>query len=236
MTAPAMLQTTSRLIRMAYQDAGLLQEGDEPNGLQYADGLMRLCDLINMWQTSGLKLWLYSDLPVTLVAGTATYTFGPAGSTVMTKPLRVIQGYYLDANDNTTPLTELSWDEYKRLSQRTSEGTIINYFVDKQATQLSVAFWMVPDATAALGKAHLIVETQATNPVSLTETHGFPAEWAIALRWGLADELATGQPQAIVDRCERKAAMYRLALENWDVEDASTRFTPSMQGGGSSFS
>ena len=51
----------------------------------------------------------------------------------------------------------------------------------------------------------------------------------MGLRWALADELSTGQPQAIMDRCERKATAYRQALEDWDVEDAPTSFTPDQR-------
>ena len=58
----------------------------------------------------------------------------------------------------------------------------------------------------------------------------FPVEWFQALRWGLADELCSGQPQLIMERCERKAMMYRDLLEDWDVEDTSTRVTPDMSG------
>jgi len=89
---------------------------------------------------------------------------------------------------------------------------------------------MVPDTTAATGTVHLILQTQATNMGSLTDNDAFPVEWAMALRWGLADELATGQPQTIMARCEAKAKAYREALEDWDVEDADTRFKPDPRG------
>jgi hypothetical protein len=52
----------------------------------------------------------------------------------------------------------------------------------------------------------------------------FPPEWRMAARWGLAADLATGQPQTVIERCEAKAAMYLETLENWDVEDAPTQF------------
>ena len=230
MTTPTSFQTAGRVIRMAFKDAGLIQDGDEPNGEQLADALMRLSDMINLWQTQGLKLWLMSDLSVTLVAGTGTYTLGPAGSTVMVKPMRVISAYFLNTSNVRTPLLPLSWDEYTRLSQTTTSGAINSYFVDKQQTQLAVSFWNVPDTTAATGTAHLIIQNQATDPVALTDNVGFPMEWAIALRWGLADEIATGQPQAIMDRCEKKAKAYREALEDWDVEDTPTRFQPDPRG------
>lgn len=229
MTSPTTLYTAQRVISLAYQDAGLIQDGDEPNSEQYAKALLRVTDLVNMWQTQGLKLWLNYDLSVTLTAGVGTYTMGSTGSIVMTKPLRAIQGYYLDANNIRRPLVVLSREEYTRLSTPTQTGQINSYFVDKQQNLLSVSFWLVPDATAATGTAHLIIQQQVTGPVALTSDMGFPIEWYMALRWGLADELATGQPQSIMARCEQKAMAYRQALEDWDVEDASTTFTPDQR-------
>ena len=112
----------------------------------------------------------------------------------------------------------------------TNQGAINSYFINKQQAQLSVFFWLTPDANAALGTAHLLAQVQVTNFISLTETINFPIEWRIALRWGLADELATGQPLAIMDRCNQRALAYRAALEDWDVEDAPTRFAVNTQG------
>lgn len=229
MTTPSTFLTAQRVIRMAYRDAGIIQEGDEPNGEQYADGLVRLNDLANLWQTQGLKLWLIEDLPVPLTAGLASYTLSPTGNVSMTKPLRVIQAYYQDSSAIRRPLTPMSWEEWTRLSQINQSGQLNSYFVDKQQSALVVWFWLVPDSTAATGAAHLIIQQQITQMVSLTDTTAFPMEWSMALRWGLADDLATGQPQAIMDRCEKRAKAFREALEDWDVEDAATTFTPDQR-------
>jgi len=217
------------IIQDAYFDAGLLSEGDSINGEQLVSGMRRLTDLINLWQTQGIKLWLNVDTVIVLLAGTGTYTLGPAGSVVMVKPTRILDAYYLSSDSIRSPLVSLAWADYIQLGQVTQTGQLNSYFVDKQATQLSVTFWPIPDAAAALGTAHLLLQTQVTNFISVTETMNFPVEWRIALRWGLADELATGQPQAIMDRCQQRAETYRTLLENWDVEDAPVRFTPDQR-------
>lgn len=229
MTAPAD-NTPLSIISDAYFDAGWLQEGQSPNTEQIVMGMRKLTDLVNLMQTQGLKLWLNVDTAVTLVAGTGTYTLGPAGSVVMTKPLRVVEGYWLSAAGVRRPLSQMSWSDYVRLGQVNQSGTINSYFVDKQQSVLSVFFWNPPDATDALGTGHLVLQTQVTNFIQVNETMNFPIEWRIALRWGLADELATGQPQAIMDRCQQRALAYRQMLEDWDVEDAPTRFTPDSRG------
>jgi hypothetical protein len=231
MTSPASFHSYDRIIQAAMEDAGLLQDGDEPTSEDYAKYLNRIHDLINFWQTKGIKLWVWIDKSVTLVAGQATYTLKPGGDVPMDKPLRVISGYFLDASGNKTPLTPLSWDEYTRLSQVTQQGSINSYFVNKLQSELSVSFWLVPDAQAALGTGHLILQQQITNATEIVSDVNFPQEWLIALRWGLAADICTGQPQAIIDRCEMKAAVYLAALEDWDVEDAPTFFQVDSRGG-----
>jgi hypothetical protein len=44
--------------------------------------------------------------------------------------------------------------------------------------------------------------------------------------WVLASQICTRQPQKVIDRCEKMATQFLEDLENWDVEDADTRFTP----------
>ncbi len=229
MTSPATNNPLS-IIQDAYFDAGLLGLGQNVNGEQVVLGMRRLTDLINLWQTQGLKLWLNIITPVTLVAGTSTYTLGPAGSVTMTKPLRVVEAWYTDASGNRRPIYPLAQADYAKLSTVTQQGTVTQYWVQKYQSILGVFFWNTPDATAALGLVYLILQTQVTNFVSVTEEMNFPIEWRMALRWGLADELATGQPQAIMDRCQARALAYRTMLEDWDVEDAPVRFTPDSQG------
>ena len=229
MTAPNP-NTPIAIISDAYFDAGLTQEGQSPNSEQIVTGMRKLTDIINLWQTQGLKLWLNVDTTVPLVAGTGTYTFSPTGTVIMPKPPRAIDAYYMDSNGIRRPLIPLSWNDYIRLSQVNTTGKINSYFVNKKQEELSVFFWLIPDATAATGTAHLLLQTQVTNFISVTETMNFPIEWRIALRWGLADELATGQPQSIMDRCQQRAISYRTMLEDWDVEDAPTRFTPDSRG------
>jgi hypothetical protein len=212
------------------RNAGKLQTGDDPSSEDYAMYMPVLNDIFNFFQTSGIKLWLNYDLSITLVAGQALYTLGPTGNVIMTKPLRVMQGYFLDQYGDQQPLIPMSWDEYKRLSNVTQQGSLNSYFVDKQQLTLNVYFWLTPDVTAALGTGHIIIQQQVTNIISLTDSMNFPQEWFIALHWALCDEIATGQPEAITARAATKAKIYKEALEDWDVEDASTSFAPDQRG------
>src|SRR3990167_8787436 len=111
MTSPATFSEPIRIIQYAYVDAGLVPEGELPTSEKLASGINRLNDMINLWGTQGLKLWTYLDQSITLTSGTGGYTLGPGGSIITVKPLRAIQGYFLDADAGRRPIYPLSWDE-----------------------------------------------------------------------------------------------------------------------------
>lgn len=224
MALPDYFHTADRIIRQAMRDAGRLQFGADPNPEQYEDARDRLADLIHSFQVDGIKLWLNSIRTLTLVASQASYNLSTP------RELRVVGGWYVRSDDHRQPLNPESWESYHNLGILTQEGTPIAYFVDKQQTLAVVHLWPVPDATAtSQGSVELIVQTEPTAPVELSDEMGFPIEWYMALRWGLADELSSGQPVPIMERNEKRAGHYKAKLEDWDVEDAPTRFVPEMQ-------
>lgn len=227
--AVAVSNTAYGIIKDAMMDAGLLQEGDDPNSEQLATFMRRLCDIINLWQTQGLKLFLQQEITIDLVAGQNTYTLNNAVGVEPNKNLRVLQGRIEGPNLDRRILNSISWQEWNTLSQA-SNGTITGYFVDKQATSLVVKFWNTPDTQEATNTAVLLVQVQAANPYNLLSNVAFPQEWRIALRWGLADDICTGQPDAIMQRCHGMATLYRNMLEDWDVEDTATSFAPDFRG------
>jgi hypothetical protein len=220
---PVNYGTPNRLITMALKDAGKLSADAEPDSGQFLDGMQRLADILYFQQTRGLKLWLLQDIQVPLVAGQATYTFGPGGDVDMRRPFRVEFGYATDGGqENRRPVTPLSYEDYTRLSNTIQTGQVTQYFVDKQIPLLKVSLWLVPDATqVSQGTVHLIMRTKAEHLTMLNEEMTFPPEWYLALRWALASELSTGQSSAIQSRCLGLADRYIDALEGWDIEDVS---------------
>jgi hypothetical protein len=203
--------TAYRVICNAMQNAGYLATGDEPSSEQVATYMNRLNDFINYQQTKGLKLWLQEDFAISLTAGVGgpgnPYSLGPTGNIVMTKPLRIPDSgnYYLDVNNIRRPVNVLAKVDYSLLSNVYQGGPITSIYVDKQQITLNVYTWYIPDTIAAMGSLHVLLQQQITNVVSITDNMAFPLEWFLYLHWGLADEICTGQPQTIMDRCQQRA-------------------------------
>ena len=223
------MTTALQIITNGLKDAGLVELTGTPSSDQQAVALERLNNLINMWVVQGLKLWLLEDIAIPLTLGQTKYVLSPTGDVVMPRPLRIEFCYYKGSTGYQRPLNILSWQGYKSLSQVNVPGSISGYFVDKQATHTDVYVWNPPDSLAITGTVQAVTRKQVTNFTGVSDTMAFPQEWALALEWGLADELSTGQPQAIMDRAEKRAAAYRQALEDFEVEDTQTTFEPDPQ-------
>lgn len=222
----AVSNTAYGIINDAMHDAGLLKSGVEPNSEQLATNLRRLCDIINMWQLDGIKLFLYEEYSVTLVAGTNTYTVNQAVGVLPNKNLRIDFGRVETPTGTKRPIDPISWEEWNRLSTDSS-GAVVGFFQDRQATSLTVKVWNTPDSTEALNTLVLTIRKQALNPFNLEADISFPQEWRLALRWALADDICTGQPDTIMARCAGKAQQFKEVLEGFDVETAQTTFAPS---------
>ena len=230
MTTPTTYTAAQRIIRGAMINAGKLQKGDDPSSEDYADHINGLNDMIYFEQTQGLKIWLQYLQPLTPVAGQTVYVFGLGGDINIPRPPRIISADYYDSFGNNRPLgLPLAWADYNMLSNKFQTGPINSFFVDKKPTQLNVALWLTPDTQAATGQVKFTIQAQCTTIVSLTDAMDFPPEWLLGLQWIYADNISTGQPDRIMQKCSERATFYRNALNDWDTEDTSTTFSPDVR-------
>ena len=177
---PQLNNTPQRLIKRALFEARKLEEGQDPDSEQVVIGMERLNDMVNVWQTQGLKLWLEQDVALTLVANQSLYPQTQILNGFTTKPTRVKEAYFEFGNlsnqmqtdsmiDITTdsglnlltsggpttpgsmyPLIPLARSDWDMLGTRNSPGTVTSYYTDKQAKVLNVNLWQAPSPAFAV--------------------------------------------------------------------------------------
>lgn len=227
----AVYNSVDRLVRMAMFDAGLIEEGSDPNPDQQGNYVQRLLDMIQIWQLEGCKLFLMQDVVLPLVLNQSVYTIGPGSPNInMTKPQRVEGAYWVDAQGTSKRdifrVERYDWD---RMPPAQQNGTVTQFYEDRQISSITIYLWNKPGSYDVAGALHLVIRSAGVGGIaSIADavTLHFPIEWAMALRWGLAADIATGQPDTIVQRCERMAAYYKGILENFDVEEGGVTFQP----------
>lgn len=220
--------TAGYIIFESMFEAGKLAKGDEPKSEDYATWLNRLNSMTAQWMTQGIKLFTWEDVELTIVTGKAQYLIGPGAADVnVPLPYKVTQSYYIDLFGNQRPLTQLTWDDWTRLSNKTQVSAPNSYFVDRRPTVMNFWVWLTPDVfTVANGTVHVVLTQQTAQPIQITDKTGFPPEWELGLIWGLADEKCGGSPTDVQVRCQQRATYYKDQLENFDVEEGGVQFQP----------
>ena len=216
--------TSQAIIEKAYADSMKLSRGGTLTSAQLTDGLERLQDIVNVESTMGLKLFLESEVSVTLVAAQQMYSFRPSGDVNVPRPLRIKDATYVETSGQSRPLIPLSRSDWAQQTSRSSQGSVTQYFAERLYDRLNLSG--TSDATAATGTVRVTLHAPAAT-LTLATTTAFPPEWVMFLRWALTADLATGMPVEVIQRAEGKAAQFRAVLEAFDVEDVPVRFQPT---------
>lgn len=219
--------TASQIINAALRQCGIGLNGETPTAQETNDTLQALNMIIKAWGPKGLKLWARKTQSITLVASDADYTIGPTGDVAVARPLDIVSAFRRDTNSIDTPLTAMSREEYRSLSNKSQTGTPINYYYDRQLTSGVLYLWPVPDATAV---SNYTVNINYRKPLddldATTDDIEIPQEWYRALKWNLAHEMSLefDLPQNKIALLERKAGMALEEAETADIEDEVSIF------------
>lgn len=229
--------TRDNVITSSLRKLGVIELGSTPDADTLANASMVLNLMIKMWAVDGLKLWTIDELTLPLVASKTSYVIGPGGDLVTNKPLKLIQAWLRNTSVTPpidTPMQILSKQEYNILGSKASTGTTNSVFLDPRVNTSILYAYLTPEAfTATTYQMHLVVQRMMSDALVGTDVPDFPTEWMQALVWGLADQLAIEYSVPMNHRQEimTRALGYKEQMTAFDVESASTFFTPDMRFG-----
>lgn len=229
--------TRDQIITAAFRKLGMVEPGGTLDTNLVSDASLILNLMIKMWAVDGLKLWTIDELVLPLVANKTSYIIGPGGDLNTDKPLKLIQAWLRNTTVTPqidTPMQILSKQEYNILGSKASTGTANSVFLDPRVTTSILYAYLTPEAfTATTYQMHLVVQRVMSDLLLGTDVPDFPTEWMQALVWGLADQLAIENSVPANHRSEiaARALAYKEQMSSFDVEYASTFFTPDMRFG-----
>ena len=229
--------TRDQVITAAFRKLGMVEPGGslDPNLVSDASVILNL--MIKMWAVDGLKLWTIDELVLPLVASKTSYIIGPGGDLNTNKPLKLIQAWLRNTvvtPQIDTPMQILSKQEYNILGSKASTGTANSVFLDPRVTTSILYAYLTQETyTATTYQMHLVVQRMMSDLLLGTDIPDFPTEWMQALVWGLADQLAIENSVPANHRSEiaARALAYKEQMSSFDVEYASTFFTPDARFG-----
>ena len=139
------------IIEEAYERIGM--QGVSGNQLRLARRSLNI--MFQEWGNRGLHYWEVANNSFTLVDGQAEYTMfrstgdGTSSATAVYGVDDVLEAVYRNASNVDSPLTKINRSTYQGLSNKTSEGTPTQYFVQRFIDKVTVTLYLTPGSSQA---------------------------------------------------------------------------------------
>ncbi len=139
------------IIEEAYERIGM--QGVSGNQLKLARRSLNI--MFQEWGNRGLHYWEIGNNSLTLVQGQSVYTMyratsdGTSDATAIYGVSDVLEASYRNSSSVDTPLTKIDRSTYQGLSNKTSQGTPSQYFVQRFIDKVTITLYTTPGASQA---------------------------------------------------------------------------------------
>ena len=213
----------SDIVEESYERLGILGV----SGHQLKSARRSLNILFQEWANRGLHYWEVANNSITLVDGQATYTMyrstadGTSDATAVYGVDDILEASYRNSNVDT-PLTKISRSQYQAFSNKTSEGTPSQYFVQRFIDKITVTLYLTPGSTEAGNFLNYYYVKRIQDAGSYSNEADVPYRFVPCMTAGLAYYLAIKNAP---DRVQMLTMLYEDELQRALQDDGSSSST-----------
>ena len=209
------------IIEEAYERIGM--QGVSGNQLRLARRSLNI--MFQEWGNRGLHYWEVANNSFTLVDGQAEYTMfrstddGTSSATAVYGVDDVLEAVYRNASNVDSPLTKINRSTYQGLSNKTSEGTPTQYFVQRFIDKVIVTLYLTPGSSQAGHTVNYYYVKRIQDAGGYTNATDVPYRFVPCMASGLAFYLAQKfNPQLV----QQMKLLYEDELNRALQEDGSS--------------
>jgi len=214
--------TRDDIINAALRKLGVLNKGTSADSTDLSTGQTALNGIIARFNTLGMPLWKRTELGVTLVNGTSSYT--------ITNGMKVPEVYLRSATSSVQYKLELKSDYDLKNLPYSATGVPVSWSYTPNISEGgALRVWPTPDSSAASNYTiRVIYQDELDTFTAGTETPDFPAYWTDALVYALAVSLAPEKGIPLSDRkaLREEAMIYLAQAQSYGDEDGSIFIQP----------
>ena len=212
------------IIEESYERIGL-----QPNaGYDIKTARRSLNILFQEWANRGLHYWEVANNSITLVDGQATYTMyrspgdGTSDATSVYGVDDILECSYRNASSIDTPLTKISRSDYQALSNKTSTGQPVQYFVQRFIDKITITLYLTPGSSEAGNFINYYYTKRIEDAGAYTNDADVPYRFVPCMLAGLAYYLAV---KFAPERIQALKLLYEDELNRALEEDGSSSST-----------
>mgnify|MGYP003647696714 FL=1 len=139
------------IIEESYERIGL--QGNAGYDIRTARRSLNI--LFQEWANRGLHYWEVANNNITLVNGQAVYTMyrsssdGTSDATAVYGVDDILECSYRNESSIDTPLTKINRSAYQALSNKSSPGQPVQYFVERFIDRVTITLYLTPGTSQA---------------------------------------------------------------------------------------
>jgi len=140
--------------------------------------------MLDNWSTQGLAVYGLAEQTFNTVTSQATYTIGPAGNWVTTRPIRIDDTAYTTYQSVSFPMSSMTQEEYDLIEYKTQPGVYATrYLFINDNPSGSITLWPVPNGVV---QVTFSIDRVLTRLATLATTFTFPPGYEQAFVYNLA--------------------------------------------------
>lgn len=182
------MTTALDIIKRSIRLLGVYSVGEEPSADEAQDALTALNSMLDSWANDNLLVYAKTLDSVPLIAGQSSFTMGPTGSVVTTRPVFVDEASYIVYQNVSYPLEKLTLSDYNEIGLKTNQSGIpTSFWCLMNYPNITVTLWpVVADSMTMNVWSNKLI----TSFASLTTTIELPPGYQRLIEYALAEELA----------------------------------------------
>lgn len=191
-------------------------------GIELDDGTVQWTTINGVPATATITLTTALTSAASINNHVYTYT------TKIQRPLEIIEARRVTEDNREVPLLSYSRNEYMTLADKTSVGTITQFYYDPQLTNGLFHVWPTN------GDVQTIIRMTIKKPImdfdTGTDNGEFPVEWTDAIVMNLAPRISIKMGLPVDKDLKELAATIKFMARTNDREKTSTYFQPDYEG------
>jgi hypothetical protein len=214
----------SDIIEEAYERIGI----QGVSGYQLKGARRSLNIMFQEWANRGLHYWEVANNSLTLVQGQAVYTMyrstadGTSDATAIYGVDDILEASYRNSSSVDTPLTKIDRSTYQGLSNKTSQGTPSQYFVQRFIDKVTITLYQTPGASEAGNFINYYYAKRIQDAGAYTNDADVPYRFVPCMLAGLAYYLAI---KFSPERIQNLKLLYEDELNRALTQDGSSSST-----------
>ena len=182
--------------------------------------------LLAEWANRGLNQWTIQEKTVAMVKDTTTYNVDSSTGTATIDVLDAFVRQTVNSENSDLQMTRLSRSEYSSVPNKSTTGTPLQFFIDKQITP-TISAYPTPDASSTY-TVHMNVLTRMDDVDAATDTLQMPFRFYPCLAAGLAYYISIKKsPEKTGMLKQLYEEEFQRAMES-DEDRASVKITPDV--------